>query len=174
MRRSLLRWLTATALLSAACTTGEGHPGAGDAAAKSTAAHEQRLLGQYVGAFQAMASAASPELFPEAMAELATSARRLRAEDKLSDAFYGRFEELVDVSSTLTQAHDSPAAEANLNRKLERFAKRVKGPDAPSVTDASLAAVSELFVEEVINLHLITEPNLSRQAARKLYFEPLR
>jgi hypothetical protein len=166
MSSSRLVILLAALLLADAGACG----GSKEEAAAASAAASQALLKRYVDTLRVAVGAGAPAPIAEVLRELTSEAAALRVGDEIGDDFFARYSRLLLITHAIVEPRD-PSTTAVAERSLAALADSLGHTDPVSLNDG-LAGVVPLLREEVIRLHLLTDPNADRNAVDSRYFTP--
>lgn len=152
------------AALALGCPSENTDPKEAASVAESQGEHARRLLQQYAEILAQVAKAGRVEIPRELLMELQAEARTAHERKQIGDPFHARFARLVDITVGVLEPQVDAA-------KLERdVAALAESTGKPEPTSMTLADLSGLMVEEVVRLHLLTDPAADPKTVRQTYF----
>ena len=172
MRNALLVCILGASVIG--CTSKDEAKSAADAKKKPEVNHEalgrqaaKGLLRDYVDSYRAIVTSGDASTAREVLVDLR---KKAVSTQHLPEEFERRYFAMLDAGIALLSPAEGKGADPKRDAKVEAFVKSVGGPDAKFDPDGGLAAVSKLFVEEIVALRMLVDPSVSADDVHKQYF----
>ena len=160
--------------LSLSCTSKKEPKSSPTAAKTGEADHEaegrqaaKALLREYVDTYRAIAIAGDATTARGVLEELRDKAVSTQ---HLPEEFERRYFAMLDAGIALLSPATGKGADPKRHAKVEAFVKSAGGPDAKFDPNGGIAAVSKIFIDEIVELRLLVDPDVSRDDVHSQYF----